>query len=98
VSQTAIQREGRNQQSAATTGRQSQPQNGTLFVVADTQGKPTVTSRAVTLGKSADGKVEILSGLQPGERYVARSGRPLKNGEPVRLSILSERTPQGNSK
>lgn len=96
VSQTAIQREGRNQQSAATTGRQPQLQNGTLFVVADTQGKPTVTSRTVTLGKSADGKVEILSGLQPGERYVARSGRPLKNGETVRLSILSEQNPQAN--
>jgi len=98
VSQTAIQREQRNQQSAATTEQQSQPQNGTLYVVTDNQGKPTVTARTVTLGKSADGKVEILSGLQPGERYVARSGRPLKNGEPVRLSILSERTPQGNSK
>ncbi|BAY35786.1 secretion protein HlyD [Nostoc sp. NIES-2111] len=98
VSQTAIQKEGRNQQRATNTSQQSQPQNGTLFVVADTQGKPTVTSRAVTLGKSADGKVEILSGLQPGERYVARSGRPLKNGETVRLSILSEQTPPGNSK
>ncbi|MBD2503048.1 efflux RND transporter periplasmic adaptor subunit [Anabaena azotica] len=98
VSQTAIQTEGRNQQSSATTQRQSQPQNGTLYVVTDNQGKPTVTARAVTLGKRVDGKVEILSGLQPGERYVARSGRPLKNGEPVRLSILSERTPQGNSK
>ncbi|BCL37213.1 RND transporter [Nostoc sp. MS1] len=96
VSQTAIQKEGRNQETSANTGRQSQPQNGTLYVVTDNQGKPTVTARTVKLGKSADGKVEILSGLQPGERYVARSGRPLKNGEPVRLSILSEKIPARN--
>jgi len=31
--------------------------------------------------------------LQPGERFVSRSGKPLKAGETVRLSILS-RTPQ----
>ncbi|MBD2254010.1 efflux RND transporter periplasmic adaptor subunit [Nostoc parmelioides] len=96
VSQTAIQREGRNQESSPTTPRQSQNQNGTLYVVTDSQGKPTVTARTVTLGKSADGKVEILSGLQPGEQYVARSGRPLKDGENVRLSILSERNPARN--
>ncbi|RUR88029.1 RND transporter [Nostoc sp. PCC 7120 = FACHB-418] len=96
VSQTAIQREGKNQQSSPTTPRQSQNQNGTVYVVTDSQGKPTVTARTVTLGKSADGKVEILSGLQPGEQYVARSGRPLKDGENVRLSILSERNPARN--
>jgi HlyD family secretion protein len=96
VSQTAIQREGRNQERPANTQQQSQKQNGTLYVVTDNQGQPTVTARAVTLGKSADGKVEILSGLQPGERYVARSGRPLKDGETVRLSILSEQTPDRN--
>ena len=33
---------------------------------------------------------EILAGLQPGERFVAQSGRPLKDGETVGLSILSE--------
>lgn len=53
--------------------------------------KVTVTARPVTLGQTADGKVEILSGLQPGERFVARSGKPLKNGDAVSLSILSEK-------
>ncbi|MBD2344349.1 efflux RND transporter periplasmic adaptor subunit [Anabaena subtropica] len=96
VSQTAIQREGRNQASSTTPQTQSQNQSGTIFVVTDTPDKPTVTARPVTLGKSADGKVEILSGLQPGERYVARSGRPLKDGETVRLSILSETDPTRN--
>lgn len=64
---------------------------GTVFVVNQAGDKPTVTARAVTLGESADGKVEILSGLQPGERFVTRSGRPLKDGDTVRLSILSEK-------
>jgi HlyD family secretion protein len=43
------------------------------------------------LGEQIDGKVQILSGLSPGERFVSRSGRPLKDGDAVRLSILSEK-------
>ncbi|MBD2439342.1 efflux RND transporter periplasmic adaptor subunit [Nostoc sp. FACHB-110] len=83
VAQTAIQTQANNQQNQT---------NGTVFVVSDSQNQPKVTARTVTLGKKADSKVEILSGLQPGERYVVRSGRPLKDGNPVRLSILSETT------
>ena len=67
-----------------------QNSQGTVFVVIAAEGKPKVTARAVTLGERVDGKVEILSGLQPEERYVVRSGRPLKEGVPVRLSIISE--------
>ncbi|MBD2365275.1 efflux RND transporter periplasmic adaptor subunit [Anabaena minutissima FACHB-250] len=88
VSETSLQK------SAKTIAPgETEEQNGKLYVVTDSEGKTKVTSRAVTLGKKADGKVEILSGLQPGDRYVVRSGRPLKDGETVRLSILSE-TPQ----
>jgi hypothetical protein len=47
-------------------------------------------ARQVQLGERANGRVEIISGLQAGERYVARSGRPLNDGDAVRLSILSE--------
>ncbi|HIK04257.1 MAG TPA: efflux RND transporter periplasmic adaptor subunit [Trichormus sp. M33_DOE_039] len=89
VSQTALQK-------PAKTTAPAEEKNGTIYVVTDSAGQTKVTSRAVTLGEKADGKVEILSGLQPGDRYVVRSGRPLKDGEAVRLSILSE-TPEGNS-
>jgi multidrug efflux pump subunit AcrA (membrane-fusion protein) len=68
-----------------------------VFVVTGGEGgtQATVTARSVTLGEQADGKVEILSGLRAGERLVARSGEPLKNGQPVSLSILSESAQQG---
>ncbi|BAY16741.1 secretion protein HlyD [Anabaenopsis circularis NIES-21] len=93
VAQTAIQKSAKQPSGSETANNDI---NGTVFVVTDNQGEPTVKARTVTLGKKADSKVEILSGLQPGERYVVRSGRPLKDGNPVRLSILSE-TGESNS-
>ncbi|MEH2329474.1 efflux RND transporter periplasmic adaptor subunit [Nostoc sp.] len=87
VPQTAIQK----QAGAAKAGKEQENPSGTLFVVKDTDGKTKVATRAVTFGKRADGKVEVLSGLQAGERYVVRSGKPLKEGDTVSLSILSEK-------
>ncbi len=66
--------------------------NGKVFVITRKDGKTKVTARRVTLGKQADGKVEILSGLQPGESYVLRSGKPLTDDDAVKLSILSEKS------
>jgi HlyD family secretion protein len=69
----------------------NQNRNGTVFVINNTGGKPKVTSKSVTLGQRGDGKVEILSGLQPGESFVVRSGKPLKDGQDVRISVISEK-------
>nr|WP_225896346.1 efflux RND transporter periplasmic adaptor subunit [Amazonocrinis nigriterrae] len=95
VSQTAIVQPAGEKGSKG--AGELQDQVGTIFVVQDIEGKTKVSARAVTLGKKANSQVEILSGLQPGERYVVRSGKPLKEGEAVRLSIISE-TAQPNPK
>lgn len=67
---------------------------GQVFVVTGDGAQARVKARTVTLGDRGNGQVEILSGLKPGERYVTRSGKPLKDGESVRLSVLSETTQQ----
>ncbi|NMF61353.1 efflux transporter periplasmic adaptor subunit [Brasilonema octagenarum UFV-OR1] len=100
IPETALQgRDGgarTDQQKQNTTASSSSAQSpnsnrqGTVFVVAQTGEKATVTERTVTLGERSDGNVEVLSGLQPGEKFVTRSGKPLKDRSIVRLSILSE--------
>jgi len=41
--------------------------------------------RLVKTGKSLDGRVEILSGLEEGEQVVTAGGAPLADGQPVTL-------------
>jgi HlyD family secretion protein len=82
--------------SGTTSGRDrvadvAKKSQGTLFVVTGEGDQARVSARSVTLGEQIDGKVQILSGLSPGEHFVSRSGRPLKDGDAVRLSILSEK-------
>ena len=63
----------------------------TVFIVETTDGETgTVQARPVELGQTTDDRLEVLSGLQPGETYVVRSGGELSDGQAVRLSILSE--------
>ncbi len=62
-------------------------QTDTVFVLqAD---GTTVQARTVTLGDRQNGRVDILSGLALGERYIVRSSRPLEDGATVRLSAIS---------
>lgn len=72
-------------------GSRGKNQLGTIFIVTENGGEAKVTARQVKTGDRLNGQVEILSGLKAGERYVIRSGKPLKDGENVRLSILSEK-------
>lgn len=101
VPQTAIEEEskgrgrgdvGTRDAHEAQKGENPNPKlsEATLFVVTGRGSDVTVQARRVQIGDRINGQVEILSGLQPGERFVARSGRPLKNGEKVRLSVLSQ--------
>ncbi|PPT08791.1 putative RND efflux membrane fusion protein [Geitlerinema sp. FC II] len=64
--------------------------DNTLFIVGDNQPETAVRARSVQLGDRKDGKVEILEGLVPGDRFVVRSDRPLSDAQIVRPSFLSE--------
>ena len=74
--------------------RQQQRQTGLVFVVNNTGEQPKVAARSVTLGKRSNGQVEILAGLTKGESFVARSSKALKDGDSVRLSVLSDKSDQ----
>ncbi|MEO1673561.1 MAG: efflux RND transporter periplasmic adaptor subunit [Cyanobacteria bacterium J06631_2] len=62
----------------------------TIFILQQEGENATVTAREVVLGDRANSQVEILSGLEPGERYIVRSSDDLQNGDSVNLSFLSE--------
>jgi len=78
---------------SATRGKPNQSGGGqpaTLFVLTGDPQAPKVVARKVTLGDRRDGKVAIRSGLQEGDRVVVRSGGKLKDGDMVKISVLSD--------
>ncbi len=62
----------------------------TIFILQQEGENATVTAREVQIGDRANSQVEILSGLEPGEKYVVRSSNNLQDGDSVNLSFLSE--------
>jgi RND family efflux transporter MFP subunit len=64
----------------------------TVFIVKNNQQNEQkfVEEREVILGNQALGKVEIISGLTVGEKFVVDRAKPLKNNQQVKLSILSK--------
>lgn len=78
-------------------GRPAASGEGRVFVLTGAEGNGTgqVETRAVRVGERGDGQVEILSGLQEGDRVVVRSQRPLQPGTVVQPSALSDTGPQG---
>jgi RND family efflux transporter MFP subunit len=92
VPESALQLGGRarSQSPPTPTDDPEERTTGQIYVIAPSPASETVQARNVTLGSRRDGQVEVRSGIQPGERVVIRSSKPLKSGDPVRLSILSE--------
>ena len=87
---TAAGEGNRTQENATGENAAGENQQTTLFVVEGEGETAKVLARPVQIGDRANGQVEIRAGLKPGEVYVARSSGPLEDGQPVRLSILSE--------
>ena len=54
-----------------------------VWVVDDVDGVPTALERVVQPGFRFDGRVEIRSGLQPGEQVVIKGNESLRSGQPV---------------
>lgn len=93
-------RAGRAGRSEPSSPSPTPTNTATLYILPPSTAAPDSTpsprlvqARAVTLGQRHNDRVEVLSGLQPGETYVIKSDRPLKPGQAVRLSILSDSSP-----
>jgi HlyD family secretion protein len=85
--------QGRNRRPAG--AKPDVSKTGTLFTVTGGGPQTKVVARRVTLGERQDGQVEVLSGVRPGDRLVTRSSKALKDGDPVRLSAISEGAGRG---
>ena len=58
----------------------------TVWVLMDDGDKMSVTERRIEVGLTFDGLVQVLSGLDEGERVVVRGNESLREGQAVRLA------------
>ena len=58
----------------------------TVWVVNEDGDKVSVSERRVEIGLAFDGLVQVLSGLEDGERVVVRGNESLREGQTVRLA------------
>lgn len=56
-----------------------------VFVIEETDGRRTVHRRPVTVGRTRDGRIEVLSGVSAGERVVHTGHLKLREGQAVEL-------------
>jgi len=68
-----------------------------VFLLRQEGETATVVERAIEMGDRANNQVEILSGIEPGDTIIVRSSAPLNDGQPVRLSLLSETSESSDS-
>ncbi|MCK9605015.1 MAG: efflux RND transporter periplasmic adaptor subunit [Methylomonas sp.] len=61
------------------------PYGNSVFLIEKNDNGLTVQSRQVVTGQSREGRVEIVSGLQVGDRVVSAGQVKLRNGIPVTL-------------
>lgn len=57
----------------------------TVFVVADKDGEWQAEERSVSIGQRQVGEVEIVDGLEAGERVVTHGLQRVRSGQPVRI-------------
>jgi membrane fusion protein (multidrug efflux system) len=72
------------------------PYGDSVFVIEDKDGQTVVTRRQIETGRTRDGRVAVLSGLEVGERVVSAGHNKLRNGQAVvidRQPAPSERGP-----
>ncbi|PPD35947.1 MAG: efflux transporter periplasmic adaptor subunit [Methylomonas sp.] len=61
------------------------PYGNSVFLIQQTDNQFTVQSRQIETGQTRDGRVEIVGGLQLGDRVVSAGQVKLRNGMPVNI-------------
>ncbi|UUA74093.1 efflux RND transporter periplasmic adaptor subunit [Cellvibrio sp. QJXJ] len=65
--------------------------NNFVFVLQDAENGPVVERRQITIGERLPGSVEVLSGLNPGEKIVTHGLQKIRPGQKVQ--VLAEEKP-----